>query len=174
MADGPEATAKIVEADKAANIAGYIVYQMNCWNRVVQTVVATGKPTLYVDFQYGGSGGFLVYTASYLRPRQPTSASLPRRGWRMSWRQPAVSSWSRKGGSAADFAAATASVRQKRHPGRGDMTCTPDACSTLSSKECLAKMKQAKILVFEEGWPKITRPFRRKWASSSSSGRSRS
>ena len=67
MANGPEATEKILQEDKAGQIDGYLVYQMNCWNQVVQTVAATGKPVLYADFQYGGSGGFLVYTAGFLR-----------------------------------------------------------------------------------------------------------
>ena len=40
---------------------------MNCWNRVVQTIATSGKPVLYADFQFGGSGGFLVYTAGFLR-----------------------------------------------------------------------------------------------------------
>ena len=57
--------------DKAGGIDGYLVYQMNCWNRVVQTIAATGKPVLYADFQYGGSGGFLVYTAGFLRGKAP-------------------------------------------------------------------------------------------------------
>ena len=155
MAKDPETAAKIVEADKTADIAGYIVYQMNCWNRVVQTAVATGKPTLYVDFQYGGSGGFLVYTASYLR------AKTPNVGFVASSRMEDVIAAARcfemirRGSSPADFAAATAALRKKRTPAAGDMTCTPDPCPTLSSKECLAKMKQAKILVYEEGWPKI-------------------
>ena len=34
-----------------------LVYQMNCWNRVAQTMAASGKPVLYADFQYAGSGG---------------------------------------------------------------------------------------------------------------------
>ena len=67
IAKGPEDAQKILERDKSYNIDGYIVYQMNCWNRVVQTIATSGKPVLYVDFQYGGSGGFLVYTAGFLR-----------------------------------------------------------------------------------------------------------
>ena len=39
QATGPEQAAKILEQDKAAGIDGYVVYQMNCWNRVVQTMV---------------------------------------------------------------------------------------------------------------------------------------
>ena len=52
-------------------IDGYLVWQMNCWNRVVQTMAASGKPVLYADFQFGGSGGFLVYNAGFLRAQAP-------------------------------------------------------------------------------------------------------
>ena len=67
MANGPEEAKKILDDDTAAPIDGYLVFQMNCWNRVVQTIATSGKPVLYADFQYGGSGGFLVYTAGFLR-----------------------------------------------------------------------------------------------------------
>jgi hypothetical protein len=72
LATGEEQAKKLVEQDKVAgNVDGYLVYQMNCWNRVVQTVAASGKPVLYADFQYGGSGGFLVYNAAFLRSQAP-------------------------------------------------------------------------------------------------------
>jgi hypothetical protein len=34
---------------------------MNAWNRVIQTIATSASWSLYADFQYGGSGGFLVY-----------------------------------------------------------------------------------------------------------------
>jgi hypothetical protein len=43
LAQGPEQAKKIVEEDQAAAVDGYLVYQMNCWNRVVQTVAATAR-----------------------------------------------------------------------------------------------------------------------------------
>jgi hypothetical protein len=67
LATGPEQAKQILEGDKSGAIDGYLVYQMNCWNRVVQTIADSGKPVLYADFQYGGSGGFLVYTAGFER-----------------------------------------------------------------------------------------------------------
>ena len=70
-ADTPEAAEKILAEDVSASIDGYLVYQMNCWNRIVQTIADSGKPVLYADFQYGGSGGFLVYTARFLRNKTP-------------------------------------------------------------------------------------------------------
>ena len=72
QATGEEQAKKLLEQDKTAgNIDGYLVYQMNCWNRVVQTLAASGKPVLYADFQFGGSGGFLVYNAAFIRSQAP-------------------------------------------------------------------------------------------------------
>ncbi|MCX7887738.1 MAG: hypothetical protein N3B01_10880, partial [Verrucomicrobiae bacterium] len=45
LASGEEQAGKILAEDRAAgNVDGYLVYQMNCWNRVVQTFAASGKP----------------------------------------------------------------------------------------------------------------------------------
>ena len=83
MANGADKAKEIVEADKTGNVDGYLVYQMNCWNQVVQTAAGSGKPVLYADFQYGGSGGFLVYTAGFLRARRRTWASWRRPAWKI-------------------------------------------------------------------------------------------
>ena len=72
LATGEEQAKQILAADQSAGgIDGYLVYQMNCWNRVVQTLATSGKPVLYADFQFGGSGGFLVYNAAFLRGQAP-------------------------------------------------------------------------------------------------------
>jgi len=56
MASGPEEAEKIIAADAANDVDGYVVYQLNCWNKVVQSAAATGKPVLYADFKYAGRG----------------------------------------------------------------------------------------------------------------------
>ena len=71
LSKGPDEAEKITQMDAKESIDGYIVYQMNCWNKVVQTIANTGKPVLYADFQFGGSGGFLVYSATFLRTSTP-------------------------------------------------------------------------------------------------------
>ena len=38
LATGEEQAKKILDGDKAGDIDGYLVYQMNCWNHVVQTL----------------------------------------------------------------------------------------------------------------------------------------
>jgi len=147
MATGEEAAKKIVAEDKTASIDGYVVFQLNCWNRVVQTVAATGKPILYVDFPYGGSGGYLVYTSDFLRNKTPNVGFISSaRIEDVAAAIPCFAS-AKKNGSAANFASLVAEVRRNRTPAPGDLHCTTDAVATLSSKDCLAKLREAKLLV---------------------------
>ncbi len=53
-ATGEEQAKAILAKDAEAKIDGYVVVQLNCWNRVVQTMAASGKPVLYADFPYAG------------------------------------------------------------------------------------------------------------------------
>ncbi|MCC6487058.1 MAG: hypothetical protein IT364_06120 [Candidatus Hydrogenedentes bacterium] len=146
MANGEEEAKKVIADDGAANIDGYIVYQMNCWNKVVQTVAATGKPVLYADLQFAGSGGFLVYTAGFLR------AAAPNVGFVASSRPEdliaAAQSFAlvKQGGTLADFVAAVTKVRIEGTPKPGELACLPDPLQALSAEDCMARMKEMKIL----------------------------
>jgi hypothetical protein len=146
MATGAEQAQKILDEDKSANIDGYLVYQMNAWNRVVQTIAASGKPVLYADFQYGGSGGFLVYMAGYLRSKTPNVGFVASSRFEDLVEAVKCFELVKKGGSVADFVAATTKVRAKNTPKAGDLACTPDPVKTLSPQECIARMKQSRIL----------------------------
>jgi hypothetical protein len=154
-ATGPEQAKKILEDDKSAAIDGYVVLQLNCWNRVVQTMATSDKPVLYADFQYGGSGGFLVYTAGFLRGHSPNVGFVA--SSRIEDLAQAVQCFAlvKKGGSLADFVAATARVRQQQTPKAGELACTADNLKALSPQECLTRLKQAKILAVGGGWPGI-------------------
>ncbi|MDY0355441.1 MAG: hypothetical protein RBR19_06145 [Sedimentisphaerales bacterium] len=149
MATGPEQAQKILDDDKGA-IDGYIVCQLNCWNRVVQTLATSGKPTLYVDFQYAGSGGFLVYTAGFLRSGTANVGFVS--SSRMEDMVKAVKCFGvvGRGGSPADFVAATARVRTSATPPVGDLSCKPDAVRTLSPAACITAMKASKILAVRD------------------------
>ena len=146
LATGPEQAQKILDEDKSAAIDGYLVYQMNCWNRVVQTIATSAKPVLYADFQFGGSGGFLVYTAGFLRSQAPNVgfAASSRTGDIAE----AVKCFAlvKQGRSVSDFVAATARARIRRTPPAGVLTCKSDAIKTLAPDECLRRMKESKIL----------------------------
>lgn len=164
MANGPEAAAKIVEEDKANPPDGYLVYQMNCWNRVVQTIAETGKPVIYADFQFAGSGGFLVYTSSFLRQKTPNVAFIASSN--MADHVAAVKCFElvKNGGSLADFVAAVSDVRRKGTPAPGDMTCQADPLKPLSPEETLKAIKEAKILAVGGGWPSIVEAVQKELA----------
>ncbi len=146
MATGEEQAKEIVKSDAEADIDGYIVYQMNCWNRVVQTVARTKKPVLYADFQFGGSGGFLVYNAAFLRKKSKNVGFVA--SSRMEDLVAAAKCFAlvKKGASTAEFVAATARVRQEGTPAPGSQECLPDTLETLSAEDCLERMKASKIL----------------------------
>ncbi|MGE5361849.1 MAG: hypothetical protein ACM3NQ_22765 [Bacteroidales bacterium] len=146
LATGEEQAKKIVADDQALPVDGYLVYQMNCWNRVVQTMAATGKPVLYADFQFGGSGGFLVYTAEFLRGKSPNV------GFVASSRTEDLLAATKCFGAAAGvggaqaFVAATERERQARTPKPLMSDVRADALKPLATAECLRRLKASKIL----------------------------
>ncbi len=149
-ATGEEQAKKILAKDAEAKIDGYVVVQMNCWNRVVQTMVASGKPVLYADFPYAGSGGFLVYTAGFLRQKTPNFGFIGSSKFDdvveaarcfLSIEKP------------DQFAAAVAKVRAARTRPAGSQECRPDNVAFASPSEWKEKMSMSKILtVGGEGW----------------------
>ncbi len=147
LANGEEQAKAILATDTAAsNIDGYLVYQMNCWNRVVQTMATSGKPVLYADFQFGGSGGFLVYTAAFLRAKTANVGFVASSD--LDDLVAAVKCFEvvNRGGSPADFVAATDRVRVKETPKAGRLACSRDEVKCLSANDCLRRFKESKIL----------------------------
>lgn len=144
---GKEETEKLIAGDEAAKIDGYIVFQMNCWNQVVQTVAKTGKPVLYVDFQFGGSGGFLVYTSAFLKENTPNVGFVA--SSRVQDLLAAVGCFDiiANGGTVTEFAIATKGTRQNLTPKAGNLACKPDDLTAISSQECQKKNKESRILV---------------------------
>jgi len=149
LATGPEQTKAIIAGDAAAGIDGYLVFQMNCWNRVAQDCVATGKPVLYADFQFGGSGGFLVYTAGFLR------AGAPNLGYVGSSRfddlAAAIKCFAeaKAAGPSYDFARATAKIRAGSTPKPGDLSSRPDPIHPPSAAEAIRRLKASRVLAVQ-------------------------
>ncbi len=148
MANGEEQARKILADDTSAQVDGYIVYQMNCWNKVVQTLATSGKPVLYADFQYGGSGGFLVYTAGFLTSKAPNFGFVA--SSRMADLVAAVRCFEeiQKGGSPAEFSAAVTRVRIKQTPRAGNLVCQTDTFQAPAPEETIRKLKASRILAF--------------------------
>jgi len=151
MATGEEQAKKLLEQDKAAgNIDGYLVYQMNCWNRVVQTLATSGKPVLYADFQFAGSGGFLVYTAAFLRSQAPNVGFVASSKTKHLVEAVKCFQVVKRGGTASEFVAATAQVRLKGTPGAGHLGGKANPVQCLSANDCLRRLKEAKILAVRD------------------------
>ncbi len=147
MVVGEEQAKKILAADQAAGgIDGYLVYQMNCWNRVVQTMATSGKPVLYADFQFGGSGGFLLYNAALQRDNVPKVGFVASSDIKDLVEAVKCFNVVKKGGSVSDFVAATSQARMKHTPKAGKLACKPDEVKCLSPNECLRRFKESKIL----------------------------
>ncbi len=119
---------------------------MNCWNRVVQTLATSGKPVLYADFQFGGSGGFLVYNAAFLRSASTNIGFVA--SSEMKDLVAAVKCFEivKRGASTSDFVAATARVRLKSTPHGREPWVKEDEFQCLSATDCLARLKQSKLL----------------------------
>jgi hypothetical protein len=150
MASTEEEAQKILKEDQDAKVDGYLVYQMNNWPRVVQTIAASGKPVLYADFTYAGTGGFLTYNAALLRSASPNlgfvSSSV------LKDLVEAVKQFEiiQRGGSLAEFVAATARLRQKRTPRPGTSVRSAESVSCRPIQECLERMKASKILAIRD------------------------
>jgi hypothetical protein len=146
MSTGPDQTKKILKKDKSRKIDGYVVVQMNCWNEVVQTIAASGKPVLYADFQFAGSGGFLVYTSKFQRTKTPNVAFVG--SSRLDDLVGAVACFEvlRRGGKATDFVKAVTQARIAGTPKPGNMAGIIDNVPCLSSGECLRRLKESRIL----------------------------
>lgn len=147
LATGEDQAKSILAADQAAGgMDGYLVYQMNCWNRVVQTFATSGKPVLYADFQFGGSGGFLVYNAAFRRSQTPNVGFVASSDIKDLAAAVACFKLVKDGGSVADFVAATAQVRRKATPKAARLASQRDEMKCLSADECLRRFKESKIL----------------------------
>ena len=62
-----DAARRLLAEDKDKKIAGYLCYMVGIWTGAPQTIAEAGKPTLFVDDLYSGSGEFLIAYAAARR-----------------------------------------------------------------------------------------------------------
>jgi hypothetical protein len=146
VALGPEDAQKLLAADQADRIDGYVVYQLNNWVQVMQSIVASGKPTVVADFLYGGSGGFLVYTAGLRRQHQNLSVVASSNIEDLA-RAVACFPMLKQGRATAEFVAACDRARREHTPAPSAEPCKDDPLRTADVGRCLEGMKRAKLVV---------------------------
>jgi len=150
LASGPADAEKVAADDVQDLIDGYIVYQMNCWNKVVSTIARTGKPVLYVDFQFGGSGGFLTYNSSFLRENNQNVGFVA-----SSHEQDLLDAVScfriiQEGGTNAEFVAATVRSRIKGTRAPGKYALLSNGIQSITAGECIQRLNASKILAVRD------------------------
>ncbi len=157
MAAGPQDAEQIIQNDLNEPANGYIVFQMNCWNQVVQKIAETGKPVLYVDFQYGGSGGFLVYSAAFQRKNQANlgfvASSDP------ADLIEAVKCFRKADAPGYNFSDAVRNTRMRLTPRPGSLTLNRDEVNTIPPDECIYRLKQSKILAVRDQKALVAEPL---------------
>ncbi|MDI9521821.1 MAG: hypothetical protein QM237_00955 [Bacteroidota bacterium] len=148
LASNQEDAESIIAQDKNEKIDAYIVFQMNCWNRVVQTIAKSKKPVLYVDFKYAGSGGFLVYNSDFLRNKQSNVGFVS--SSRVEDLIEGVKCFESSVQNPDHFASATTMARLKSTPSSGQISWKSDKLDVLSMDETKRRLKESKILAFRD------------------------
>jgi hypothetical protein len=158
LSKGPDEAEKITQMDAKESIDGYIVYQMNCWNKVVQTIASTGKPVLYADFQFGGSGGFLVYSATFLRTSTPNVGFVASSNIEDLFAAVSCFKILNNGGSTSDFVAAVSQARIKSTRLPEKYSLTANNLKFLSPEEGIRRLASSKILAVRDQKSEIAMP----------------
>jgi hypothetical protein len=65
-----DAARRLIALDKDRPITGYLVAMVGIWTGAPQAIAEVGKPTLFVDDLYSGSGEFLIAYAAARRARK--------------------------------------------------------------------------------------------------------
>ena len=147
IASNPDAVNQIL-AEDGDSVHGYILFGMNNGIQLVGPLQASGRPTLYCDYHFGGCGQFLIYTAHLLR------AKIENVGFIASSQLADILVAAKcfdviaKGGTPKEFTEAVAKVRQERtKPYNERLKIIEDKVDCLSPKELLEKLKGVKLLV---------------------------
>lgn len=139
---------QILQEDPTQPTDGYLVYQLSClWGQdVVGTIAASGKPVLYADFQYGGSGGFLIQNAGLLRRKAPNIGFVASSDLKDLVAAVNCFATVKKDGSVASFVTATTQARLTHTPKATRLLCKPDDLKTLPIAEGVRRLKESRIL----------------------------
>ncbi|MBN1393702.1 MAG: hypothetical protein JW959_01540 [Pirellulales bacterium] len=160
VAHTPEHAEKLLAADKADRIDGYVVYQMNNWAKAMLPVIASGKPTIVADFIFAGTGGALVYTAD-LRSKHDNFSLVA--SSKLEDLAAAIERFKllKQGATPAEFAAACDRLRRERTPSESSTVCKNDPLQIADVGDCLAAMKKTKLISVGKKMRDVTKEIER-------------
>ncbi|UCD27989.1 MAG: hypothetical protein JSV03_12925 [Planctomycetota bacterium] len=149
---------KIVEED--GNVDGYLVYMVGLWTGAPQAISAAGRPTIFVDDLYGGSGEFLIANAAARRAGLKVVGVSSSRFEDVAAAVRCFELLKKPGANIDNFIAAANAAWKKGIKPTGDMKCTPDMVEAIDPAECLKKLKDSTILVVGRNQEKISKAIR--------------
>ncbi|MGB9623586.1 MAG: twin-arginine translocation signal domain-containing protein [Phycisphaerae bacterium] len=149
----PEEASKVAADNK--DIDGYLLYFMSLWNTNLMPIPSTGRPTLMVDYLFGGSGEFLMTYAAARRRALHVSCVSSSRDTDIVEAARCFEILKKPGGSPAAFVAACDAVRRRNTKPVGDMACKPDPIKATDISECLKRLKQSTMLILSNDQPAI-------------------
>jgi len=156
--NAPEAK-KLLDEDKDKNIDGYLVSLEACWTGVPATIAASGKPTIFADDLYHGSGEWLIQNAAARRHGLKVAGISSSRLEDLVDAARCFAILKRPGGSAEAFLAAVNASRRKNTRPAGDLACTPDPVKAASVGDCLKQLRASTVLAIGGAGPAAVRPF---------------
>jgi hypothetical protein len=144
-----EDAVKIVQAD--AEVDGYLVYLVGIWTSASEVCAKTGKPTLFVDDLYAGSGEFLIQYANCRRQGLKVVGVSTAKFEDVAAVARCFGMLKKPGVTADDWFAAAEAKRRAGLAPMGDMACPADDVKVSDVGKCLEALKADKMLVVGRG-----------------------
>ena len=140
----------LLQEDKESD--GFLVYILGLWTGVVKTIGASGRPCIFADDLYGGSGEFLGAYAAARRNNWKVAGVSSSRVEDVAEAAECFKILKEPGGSVEAFLAAANEARKASTRRTGDMKCTEDTVQTMPINACLKRVRSCKILTVGGGW----------------------
>ena len=152
MVHGLEDTEKLLAADKAAgDIEGYLVVQLNISTHVIHPFCDTGKPVLYADFLFAGTGSFLIFTAELLNAGTTNLAHIASGNPEHLIAAANCFLLAKGAGGIKAFVDGVTQLRKDIVAGvKVDMRCVDDKVDVLPTEQLLKELKTKRIIEFEK------------------------
>jgi L-fucose isomerase-like protein len=151
--------AKLLAEDKDKKIDGYIVCFEACWAGVPAAVLAAGKPTIFVDELYQGSGEWLIQNSAARRRKAKVAGISTSRIEDVADAARCFEILKKPGGTVDAFLAAVDASRKKNTKPAGDLSCTADPVKAADVGKCLEQIKNSTILAIGGHWPNAPKAF---------------
>ncbi|OQB86928.1 MAG: hypothetical protein BWX88_00793 [Planctomycetes bacterium ADurb.Bin126] len=148
---------QLLKDDEPKGFDGYLVFMLGLWTRAPQAIAAAGKPTLFVDDLYGGSGEFLIANAAARRNAKMKVACVSSSRLQDAADAARCFALLKQGKSAEEFVAAVAAVRHQATSSRDETACKEDKLPNIDIAQTIEKAKKMTLLTVGGGWgmPKI-------------------